>query len=220
MIKDLSIGTVCKTKNQANEIMILGYKPVAFIDDKIVTYDYYACNYPEGLLDVSSLQKINKDDIENVIFYGYSSNKSSKLFDKLEKEAIKETKTDLDLKDASKEENKNNTSNDYSQFKFDENGVVIFDPFSSKQIPEKVESVDYIFDASTNSPYVFDENGVIISDNTVDNSQQPSNQLSNSQYKFDENGVVIADNTIDAKSLIPSYVFDDNGVIISDNTVA
>lgn len=71
----LPIGSVIHTKNANCYTMILGYcKPVEE-ENTVNWYDYAGCIYPIGYMDVESTVVFNEEDIDKVIFEGFSNEK-------------------------------------------------------------------------------------------------------------------------------------------------
>ena len=113
----------------------------------------------------------------------------------------------------------NKTPRVSSEFKFDENGVVIEDNTVKNNMA----------DIAKNFKYQFDSNGVVIDEKTVELEEK-----SNIKYKFSEDGTVIGeidmelpvkknkqykfsnDGTVIDEKEINNYVFDENGVVIGE----
>jgi len=234
--KYLPIGTICTVKGSNKKVMITGFLSTEY-SGNVKMYDYQGCIYPEGVLIKNKQISFNHGDIKKVDYMGYKNEAHDNLSGVLLGENIP-------IPDKAYEENPN-----FSNFKFDENGVVIFDgpmveetfqneetsykemlqnPFNEefeltpRDNPGKVDNIS--------SGFKFDENGVILEDNHgIANTpeEQP-------RFVFDENGVIIADNTVikedvmktgeaidnsDKSSGAAGFEFDENGVIIADNTV-
>lgn len=66
----LPIGSIVLLKNGTKRIMIYGRKQIE-IKTK-VEYDYIACLYPEGNINDEYRYLFNIEDIDKVIFRGYS----------------------------------------------------------------------------------------------------------------------------------------------------
>lgn len=218
--KYLPIGTICSLKNNNKKVMIVSYFSMEY-HGKITMYDYKGCVYPEGLLLESQLISFNHNDIENIDYIGFKNEQYDALNRALNQEK-EESGKEYDQK------------NIMSNFKFDENGVVIFDGTATNNDTSNVNSSESIVISNpfvttavsdTNnhnqpkdSVFKFDENGVVISDGTVANNQNNA-----SKYRFDENGFVISDETVSSNtdtSATTSYQFDENGTVISDGTVS
>ena len=75
--KYLPIGTVVLLNN-SKKFMIIGYYSINY-KNSVKMYDYLGCSYPEGMLLISDLESFNHEDIEQVLFYGYSDESYNKL---------------------------------------------------------------------------------------------------------------------------------------------
>ena len=70
----LPLGTVVQLKNGAAYLFVVGYG-VHDSSDQTKIYEYIGYLYPEGFLSPSINYLFNNEDIEKVIFKGYSDNK-------------------------------------------------------------------------------------------------------------------------------------------------
>ena len=193
----LPIGSICSVKGN-NKLMIISYYYMTY-DKELKIFDYLGCPYPEGLLNPKELKAFMKNDIERVEFVGYKGNEFNQFIMQFQ-------------------------TNPKPTFKFDENGVVVVDPFVKSLTPKQVNLDAYKFDASDSreSDYLFDEDGMIVKDNTVNTPTSAK-----SKFEFDEDGMIIADNTTKDDTMTigtqtsekPKFEFDENGVIIADNTI-
>ena len=68
-----SLGTVVKIKEDPSEYTIIGYCPV---DKNEKTYTYVGINAALGLSLRAYARCFNNEDIENVVFLGYSDEQS------------------------------------------------------------------------------------------------------------------------------------------------
>lgn len=68
----LPIGTIVLLKGGAKKLMITGIRPVRE-DEPETTYDYIGVVYPEGFLGNEYNFLFNHEDINDVIFLGYSN---------------------------------------------------------------------------------------------------------------------------------------------------
>lgn len=75
----LPIGSVVILKGGKKSLMIFGRKQMSNIDNKV--WDYLGCLYPEGCLGAEYCFLFNEEDIEEIIFKGYSD-KNNELFEK------------------------------------------------------------------------------------------------------------------------------------------
>ncbi|MBE6150038.1 MAG: DUF4176 domain-containing protein [Firmicutes bacterium] len=202
----LPIGTICTLRGINKKIMISGYFGISY-RGKLKMYDYTGVEYPEGLLLQNRTYSFNHTDIENIEFIGYESEEytilnNNLLNNNVSSEAVEETKL-------------------MTNFKFDENGVVIFDgSVKTEEVAETKKSTSNPFnqiymkqetkveEKKGFEQFKFDENGVVIAEETE----------SIGGFKFDENGIVIMDNYSEPQNQEESgFKFDENGVVISDN---
>lgn len=63
-------GSVVLLKNGQKKIMIYGRRQRRVTDNQ--EYDYIACLYPEGNINEDYMYLFNHEDIEKVVFRGYS----------------------------------------------------------------------------------------------------------------------------------------------------
>jgi len=70
MVNLLPLGSVVLLKNGKKRLMIYGRKQKAVADNQ--AYDYIACLYPEGNINENFNYLFNHEDIENIVFRGYS----------------------------------------------------------------------------------------------------------------------------------------------------
>ena len=73
----LPLGTVVLLKNGTKKIMIYGRKQIQASTGDI--FDYVACLYPEGNISAEYTFLFNEDQIDEVIFKGFS-NEEEKQF--------------------------------------------------------------------------------------------------------------------------------------------
>ena len=66
----LPIGTIVLLKNGKKKVMIYGRRQNRINEPK--EYDYIACLYPEGNINVNYMYLFNNEDIDTVVFRGYS----------------------------------------------------------------------------------------------------------------------------------------------------
>jgi hypothetical protein len=82
--KYLPIGTVVYLKDGNKKLMITSYLIFTRNEsDKMVTYDYGACTYPEGILDSSCAVGFNHDQIKEIVFMGHIDDDHKKFIDAL-----------------------------------------------------------------------------------------------------------------------------------------
>lgn len=111
--KFLPIGTVVRLKGGKREIMITSYciVPNGDIYDKTgkienpkqQMFDYGACFYPEGMLVTDQTFAFNHDQIEQISFMGYETDKQHELSNTLitGAEKIKEELENLNMQQES-----------------------------------------------------------------------------------------------------------------------
>lgn len=208
--KYLPIGTVVTKKGSSKKYMIVGYLPTIYTG-KLITYDYSAYPYPEGFILKNQNGYFNHEEIEKIDYMGYDSVEYHQFLSNVMD----------DKKELSNSDNLENKNNSFSDVKFDENGIVIFDGTTNVEVKEDLDDIQ------------FDENGFVISAGgeklvnpfvtqvDIESHKQPDENKDMSifkDYKFDENGFVISDGTIDSVTTDNNrYEFDENGVVISDS---
>lgn len=205
--KFLPIGTVCTLKGINKKIMISGFFGISY-RGKLKMYDYTGVEYPEGLLLQNRTYSFNHANIEKIEFIGYESEEHKILSNNLLNNI------------SNKPVEKNNLM---TNFKFDENGVVIFDATVEEQKEElkdtnKTNPFNQIYMKQEQkkekpkgfSQFKFDENGIVIAEETE----------SSNGFKFDKNGFVIADETVSENTESSEFKFDENGVVIADDNVS
>lgn len=80
----LPIGSVVLLKEGIRKLMIIGFK-VAKKDAVDVLYDYIGVLYPEGFIGEPAHFLFNHEDINDVIFTGYTNPEYREFIDILEK---------------------------------------------------------------------------------------------------------------------------------------
>ena len=66
----LPIGSVVLLKGGSKTLMIFGRKQMSTLNNKV--WDYLACFYPEGSIGPEYCFLFNEEDIDEVVFCGYS----------------------------------------------------------------------------------------------------------------------------------------------------
>ena len=221
----LPIGTICELAEN-KKVMITGYKRKVFSDGAVVEKDYETVEYPYGTL--SNIHRgINKDEIKNVIYIGYSDDEFTRFERQYNGEAPQvapavapaPVENPFSIKEESaKPAEKAENWPIFKNIEFDENGVVV--SVEQNEAPQEQ-------DLSNIMPkYEFDENGVIIG--ISGQPQASAAEVASTEtaqvptYQFDENGVIIGtsetktEETPKTESSYEStkYQFDENGVII------
>ncbi len=174
--KFLPIGSICTIKSSNRQVMIIGYFALDYIE-KVKLYDYQGCIYPEGTLGLSHIC-FNHSDILTIEHMGYKNGDFELLNSKLNNQL----------------ENKIINDNVFTNFEFDENGVVIFaqpvvkEEKKEQLIQEKVISSNNV--GSVNNPFhkeIDYEQSIL-----TEAKEEEKNWPIFSNLKFDENGVVIS----------------------------
>ncbi len=73
----LPIGSVVVLKGGSKSLMIFGRKQISAVNNKV--WDYLACFYPEGSIGPEYCFLFNEEDIDEVIFRGYSDESNVKF---------------------------------------------------------------------------------------------------------------------------------------------
>lgn len=216
----LPIGSICTLVNNNKKVMIIGYNPQTY-NGTIRSADYLGCTYPEGFLLPSMMTTFMESEISKVDFMGYKDDAYAQFVKSVSKETAP-----IEIPKREKEETIAPADKETAPtYQFDENGVVIVDPFASNLTPSEARPADYKFDAVADAKYAFDEDGMVIADHTVNENtaSKPNASPSKSPYKFDANGVIIEDNSVVSEQTASAiannqYKFDENGVVIEDNS--
>jgi hypothetical protein len=79
--KYLPIGTVVMLKGGRKELMITGY--LVSEEGKQEVYDYSGCLYPEGIISSNQNAVFNHDQIQEILFKGFDSDKFKEFHNKL-----------------------------------------------------------------------------------------------------------------------------------------
>ena len=77
MEKYLPIGSIVRLKGGTKRIMIYGRKQISA--DSGAIFDYVACFYPEGNISDQYTFLFNHDNIEEVVFKGFSDEEEEKF---------------------------------------------------------------------------------------------------------------------------------------------
>ena len=85
----LPVGSVVRLQGGKMNVMVIGFTPVEKGKDKI--WDYLGAMWPAGVISSDRNLLFNHDQIERVIYKGYSDDVELEFRNKLEK-AIKEIK--------------------------------------------------------------------------------------------------------------------------------
>ena len=84
MKKYKPLGSVVLLKNGTKRVMIYGRKQILASTGEL--FDYVACLYPEGNIVAEYTFLFNDDDIEEVIFEGYSDKEDLEFIKKFGEE--------------------------------------------------------------------------------------------------------------------------------------
>jgi len=180
--KFLPIGTVCTVIGKNNKVMITGFFSVEYTGN-IKMFDYKGCVYPEGLLLENKSYSFNHSDIEKVEYLGYITDDYRKFNDILNRQQA-EKKDGYQTKEV------------LSNIKFDENGVVIYDPIqSSFPVKQKFEppvptTNNSSIGVKVDNPFIPTNIGARAK--TSSDSKKPEQWSIFKSIEFDENGVVIS----------------------------
>lgn len=79
----LPIGSIVLLKNGKKKVMIYGRRQKRVTDEH--EYDYIACLYPEGNISEDYMYLFNHEDIETVVYRGYSDAEEESFIDYLNK---------------------------------------------------------------------------------------------------------------------------------------
>lgn len=196
MDRYLPIGTVCTLNNTNRKYIIIGYFSLEYTSN-IKLYDYIGLPYPEGFLMKNKINSFNHSEIVNIEHLGLI-NEDFENFNNI-------------LCDSSIESDENKeTDSLFSNFTFDENGVVVYEyktqePIESKIIPQKYNEEQIV-----TNPF-----------NKKDNYENDINIVENSEqwdiFNKNEEGILNLDDET-KKTEILNFQFDDEGNVISEQT--
>lgn len=77
----LPLGSIVRLKGGSKKMMIYGRAQKAGATGKM--YDYLACLYPQGFIKANMLLCFNEDQIEEVLFTGYSDEDETQFVERL-----------------------------------------------------------------------------------------------------------------------------------------
>jgi len=180
--KFLPIGTVCSVIGKNNKVMITGFFSIEYTGN-IKMFDYKGCVYPEGLLLENKSCSFNHSDIEKIDYLGYITEDYKKFNDILNRQQ-EEKAEEYQEKEV------------LSNIKFDENGVVIYDPIKSsfpsrKKVEPQVQFGETsAMEIKVENPFVPTNIGADILDNGSRDSRKANQWSIFKSIEFDENGVV------------------------------
>ncbi len=88
----LPIGSVVILKGGSKTLMVFGRKQMSTLNNKV--WDYLACFYPEGSIGPEYCFLFNEEDIDEVVFRGYSDENNINFEKQLINNITDESKTD------------------------------------------------------------------------------------------------------------------------------
>lgn len=136
----LPIGTIVILKEGTKKIMIYGRRQREIKTGK--EYDYIACLYPQGNINEDYMFLFNDEDIDNVVYRGYSDSDEEEFLEILNsmeidsnEEAIEEPSEEVIYE--------NNDNSKYYDFHEDESSVMEENSTESFEFIEDEEECDY-----------------------------------------------------------------------------
>ncbi|WP_054957443.1 DUF4176 domain-containing protein [Paenibacillus dakarensis] len=81
--KLLPNGSIIRLKEGSKKLVIYGRKQI-MLTEPVRTFDYIGCLYPEGYINPDYTYAFNQQDIEEVIFVGFSDEEEEQFVSKLE----------------------------------------------------------------------------------------------------------------------------------------
>lgn len=81
--KYLPVGTIVKLKDATKRLMIIGFCMESKLDDKMESFDYVGCLYPEGFIDSKHIPLFNHDQIEKIYNDAFTDDETHKFMDAL-----------------------------------------------------------------------------------------------------------------------------------------
>ena len=85
--KFLPLGSIVLLKDATRYVVVIGYAVSEENSNEI--WDYLGCAYPIGVISPNKNLLFNKDQIEKVIFNGYTDDEGTKFLDTLEESVDK-----------------------------------------------------------------------------------------------------------------------------------
>lgn len=129
MDRYLPIGTVCTLNNTNRKYIIIGYFSLEYTSN-VKLYDYIGLPYPEGFLMKNKMNSFNHTDITNIEHLGLI-NEDFQNFNNVLCDSSMEADDDIE--------------NDslFSNFTFDENGVVVYEYKTQEPLESKIITKNY-----------------------------------------------------------------------------
>lgn len=180
--KFLPIGSICTVNGYNKKIMITGYYSIEYTGN-VKMFDYSGCDYPEGLLLSNKKCSFNHSEILLIDYLGFINEDYNKLNEILNSQKEDVTKT-------------YEYNSLLSNIKFDENGVVIYDPI----VNTYSETNNF-----TNTPEIKSY------DKTIQDISNPFIPT----YKVEDSVNTEKQNDSKSWSIFKNIQFDENGVVIS-----
>ena len=85
----LPVGSIVRLKDATMRLIVIGYTPIE--KGKVEVWDYLGAIWPMGVITSDKNLLFNRDQVEEVIFEGYSDSAELEFRTKLE-QAVKEIK--------------------------------------------------------------------------------------------------------------------------------
>lgn len=174
--KYLPIGTICTVREYSKKVIIVGYYAIQY-NGNVNMYDYKGYSYPEGLLLDNKSIYFNHSDIIKIDFMGFKNDDYNKF-------------NNILLGQNSDEQLRNKTLETKGNFKFDENGVVVYDPFNKDYYKSEIK----------------------VSDNV---EKDKSIDIDNPFYKKYEEKSEKESTDAGKWPIFKNIVFDENGIVVS-----
>jgi len=96
--KLLPLGSVVILKDGNQKLSVIGRGQLYDQEGTIGYFDYSSVFYPDGLLDVEQLYFFNHEDIEELIFEGYSDEDEAEFLEMFAEELTKSGYSKLSVK--------------------------------------------------------------------------------------------------------------------------
>lgn len=197
MGKYLPIGTVCSLTSTNRKYVIMGYFSLEY-KTSIKMYDYIGVPYPEGLLLRNKSVSFNHEDISDIEFLGFSDENFKKF-----NEVLLNQSREVEYTNAEKEL--------FENFKFDANGVVVYE-YDYVEDEERFKLSPSLSKEISANPFNKKYNL-----NNRDNDSEENEWTVFKEYKFDEDGNLISEKDID--NSVNESSFATNGNVVSDEIV-
>lgn len=177
MDRYLPVGTVCTINNTNVKYVIIGYFSLEY-NYNVKLYDYIGLPYPEGFLKKNKINSFNHSDITNIEHLGLINDDFENFNNIMCESSIEEN-------------NEKSLDGLFSNFTFDENGVVIYEYKSEEPVESKIIMKDSVLLQETESVVENPFNKIEDYDNEINIVDKPEQWEIFKKIEFDENGVVI-----------------------------